>query len=82
MSEQHLTEPRNSLFYSPSLSPFLNPSVLQKGLNHSDTAHGVCSFRRPSGSDKSSKMGIERGRVRRAIDILLHVAEPLNILKA
>lgn len=66
-----------TLFHSQSLCD-VGPT---KGLNHSGTAHDVCSFRRPSGCHKSSKMGIERGEGCRAIGILLYVAEPLNISK-
>lgn len=77
--QNHIT-----LFHSPSLdlSHSLCDVGLTNGLNHSDAAHGVCSFRRPSGSHMTSKIIIEWGRAGKAIAIVLYVVEPLkNILK-
>ncbi len=58
------------------LSHYSCDVALTKELNHSDAAHGVRSFSRPSGSRKTSKKGIEWGR---AIDFFTYVPGPLTI---
>lgn len=72
---------QNPITLLPSLPPWI-PSHsrcdvgLIKGFNHSDTAHGVCLFRRPSSSWKNSKMGIEWEK------LLTFSCMLLNLLKA